>query len=200
MRNPQAMIAIGALVVGGLYAYRWLAGGQIVGSKLTPAKLVGIGSRVSPEGFLIAWGAVFLGLSLLSTGAPKMAAALTLLIVITNVITNFGPVADFATEVQTLKTENPSVSSTENIKTFEHVFSNGHASSNAPAPARIKLPHQVDWAGLEKLIRSGVRIDVTKAVEFLRGGGTIGQLETAARHKNSPLTKQLPNLLEPSTP
>lgn len=194
MSKPEPLIILGALITGGLYAYRWLAGGQTEPAKLSLQKLVGIGSQVSPEGFIAAWGAIFLGLSLLATAAPKLAAALTVMIVLGNLVATFGQVSQSTEELIRAKAhpnaEIPNLSPTlagalGHPSSEELSFAPQPGVKTPPAPSAIKLPHTVDWKGLERLIRSGVKVDVTKAVEFLRGGGTVAELEAAARRKNA---------------
>lgn len=204
MHNAHSLIVLSALVVGGLYAYRWLAGGRKHPGKLTASKLAGLGSQVSPEGFLIAWGAIFLGLSLLSSASPRLAGAMAILIMIGNALANFTPIAKALGELQKNKlSELPEMSTNLNAAfghpgqlaefspTLAGAFGNapgslaGEAAPSGhlpPAPGQIKI-HRIDWVGLKRLISSGAKVDVAKAIEFLRNGGSIGELEAAARKR-----------------
>lgn len=88
-------IVISALVIGGVYAYRWLAGGKgVAKSKLTAAKLVGLGPQVTPEGFLVAWGVIFLSLSLGAQLSPRLAGAFAILLTVSSLIANFLTVSE----------------------------------------------------------------------------------------------------------
>lgn len=218
MPNAHSLIVLSALIVGGLYAYRWLAGGRKQPGKLSAAKLAGLGSQVSPEGFLIAWGAVYLGLSILSSGAPQLAGALAVLIALGNALANFSPIAKALGELQQHKlSELPEMSSSLNTAlghpgqlpefspnlagAFGEPAGSGSgeappANHFAPAPSQIKV-HRIDWAGLKRLITSsGASIDVNRAVAFLRKGGSVAELEAAARRtRRAPRLKTLaPNL------
>lgn len=83
-------IVISALILGGVYAYRWLTGGKSQAhAKISPGPLVGLGPQVTPEGFLVAWGVIYLSLGLASELAPALAGAFAVLIALSTLIANF---------------------------------------------------------------------------------------------------------------
>ena len=86
--SPQSIIILAALALAGMYSYRYLVGGQTART-VSVGKLIGIGTPVSPEGFVVAWGATFLGLSVLATFAPPLASALALLVLLGGLAANF---------------------------------------------------------------------------------------------------------------
>lgn len=98
------MIVLAAAIIAGLYAWRWLyAGRETVQVEVTPGKLIGIGAQVTPEGFLIAWGATFMILALIAVPAPALANALALLIVLGSLYGNFEAVSASAKHIVKLK-------------------------------------------------------------------------------------------------
>lgn len=162
-KGAIAAILASAVLMGGVYAWRWLTGrGNLpAAAKLSAGKLVGYGPQVSPEGYLVAWGIVYGGLSLLATAAPGMAGTLALLILLTGMIANFGSASETALGLVKLKTgttpAGPEVESSEglppgatagleggfsgNLVPFTRSRKGEHAPTKTPpAPRTIKLP------------------------------------------------------------
>jgi hypothetical protein len=158
-------ILLSAAVMGGIYAWRWLTsrGSLPATAELSAAKLIGYGPQVSPEGFLVAWGVVYGGLSILAMLAPGMAGSLALLILLTGAIANFGSASQTALGLVKVKTgtepSGPESEGTEaveggNVPTgalsalsgftggFTPIPKKGeHAPTHPPpAPTKIKLP------------------------------------------------------------
>jgi hypothetical protein len=176
--NGQAAvhaILLSAAVMGAIYAWRWLTGrGKLPATaKLSPAALIGYGPQVSPEGYLVAWGIVYGGLSMLSTVLPGMAGSLALLILLTGAIANFSSASTTALALVKLKTgttpagpegEAPDPSMTAGL---EGKFSGGFTALTRPgevaptklppAPGAIKVKHKlpIEWKRLEYLIKHG---------------------------------------------
>lgn len=85
-------IITSAIVVGGLYIWRLLSGTP-ARAKLSPSSIAGkSGELVSPEGFLIAWGIVYIALSIAAGFFPKAAGAMAVLVMIADILAN-GPAA-----------------------------------------------------------------------------------------------------------
>lgn len=104
-RSATSMIVISAMVMGGLYAWRWIVGGPASAkAKVSAGKLIGLGSLVSPEGFLVAWGAIYLMLALGAAASPQLAGAFSLLILLGGLVANFSSVATNATALIQSKT------------------------------------------------------------------------------------------------
>lgn len=84
--SAHSAILLSALIVAALYGYRWLVRGE-------SSLIAGKGPEVSPEGFLMAWGVLYLMLSVASTFAAGAAGAFAVLIALSDVFANFGAVS-----------------------------------------------------------------------------------------------------------
>lgn len=194
-------ILLSATIMGGIYAWRWLTNrGKLPhASGLSAAKLIGYGPQVSPEGFLIAWGIVYGGLSVLSMALPGLAGSMALLILLTGAIANFGSASETALGLVKLKTgTTPSgpeetgqvpagaVSSAfEGQGSLEPLTRPGEVAPSklAPSPSsiRVKTKPSINWKRLEYLIRhGGPKGHVTPAglKEVTSGALTLSQLES----------------------
>lgn len=107
-------ILLSAFVIGGLYAWRWLTGTGEQGAPVPTTaagkakSLIGLGPQVSPEGFIIAWGVVYMFLSILSTVSPGLAGAFALLILLGGVVANFASASESALALEQAKSAAPS--------------------------------------------------------------------------------------------
>lgn len=97
-KGAAKAIIVSALLMGGMYAWRWLTGrGSLPATaKVSAGKLVGYGPQVSPEGFLVAFAIVYGGLAVVSTLLPGLAGSMALLILLTGMIANFGSASETA--------------------------------------------------------------------------------------------------------
>jgi hypothetical protein len=87
--NGIAFVGLAALVLGGLYLWRYVTEGDA--TETTNARsLIGASKLTNPIKYMIAWGAGFLILSLLATVAPGVAGGLALMIIITGIAANLG--------------------------------------------------------------------------------------------------------------
>lgn len=77
------------MITAGLYAWRRLTSKTVGSVPLTVGGMLGQGPVVSPEGYIVAWGGVFMILSLLSVFIPTLAGAVTGLILLTTLTLNF---------------------------------------------------------------------------------------------------------------
>jgi hypothetical protein len=103
--SAQSYIVLSAFVVAALYSWRWLTGNHR-GAKLTPATLVAYNAPlVSPEGFVVAWGVIYLTLAIVGSFAPGLAGAMALLILTGDVLANGVSVAEGTTALEAAKTE-----------------------------------------------------------------------------------------------
>jgi hypothetical protein len=105
--DARGVILLAALVLGGFYAWRWLTGRKVgqAKTKVSVGKLLGRGELVSPEGYLVAWGASFMILSIISVFAPALAGAFALLVALTATIENFDTISTSANELAKQKSK-----------------------------------------------------------------------------------------------
>lgn len=79
--SANSMIKIGALLVGGIYAFRRFTEGTAEQEKRS--------TKLAPLGqFVIAWGTVFLVLSIIAPAAPTLAGNMALLLVVASLLSN----------------------------------------------------------------------------------------------------------------
>ncbi len=79
--SANSMIRLAALAIGGIYLYRRFTEGT--------AEELKASTTIAPLGqFVIGWGVVFFGLSLLAPAAPTLAGNIALLTVVGSVLTN----------------------------------------------------------------------------------------------------------------
>lgn len=79
--QANSMIKVSALVVGGVYLYRRLTEGS--------AEELKASTTVAPLGrFVVAWGVVFLSLSVLAGPSPTLAGSLALLVMLASLLAN----------------------------------------------------------------------------------------------------------------
>jgi hypothetical protein len=102
--NTGSAIVISAVVVAGIYAWRWFTGGETPAAGATPKSVAGIGPLVSPEGFLVAWGVVYLTISLLAAFSEPLASSLAISVLIGDILTNGVAVAQGTTQLRESKT------------------------------------------------------------------------------------------------
>ena len=96
-------IALSAFVVAALYSWRWLTG-KHQGAALSFKSLVGYQAPlVSPEGFVVAWGVVFLVLAILAAFLPALAGSLALLVLTGDVLGSGVSVAEGAGALEAAK-------------------------------------------------------------------------------------------------
>lgn len=86
--NTGSAIVISAIMVGMIYAWRWFTSGEQPSSHLTASSLVGQGPIVSPEGFLVAWGIVFLVISIIAGFSEALAGSLAISVLVGDVLAN----------------------------------------------------------------------------------------------------------------
>ncbi len=79
--QAHSMIRIAALVVGGTYAYRRFTEGT--------AEELKASTKIAPIGqFVIAWGVVFFGLSLIAGPLPTLAGNMAILVMLASLLAN----------------------------------------------------------------------------------------------------------------
>ena len=101
-------IVLSAFVVAAIYTWRWLTGNH-QGAKLSPGSLVAYKQPlVSPEGFVVAWGVIYLTLGILGTFSPSLAGSLALLIMTGDLLAGGMNVAEGASRLEQVKTSNNS--------------------------------------------------------------------------------------------
>lgn len=190
--------------MGGIYAWRWLTGrGKLpAAAKLSAAKLIGYGPQVSPEGFLVAWGIVYGGLSVLSMALPGTAGSLALLILLTGAIANFGSASETALGLVKLKTgTTPAGPEGEGESSLESStglppgataglsggFSGGMTPLTRPgerapthlppAPIKVKVNKPINWHRFAQLTNTGklTQADVRAIIQHKI---TLSQLES----------------------
>lgn len=99
-------IVISAIMVGLIYTWRYFAGGETPTAAATPTSVVGIGPLVSPEGFLVAWGIVYLVISLIAAFSEPLASALAISVLVGDILANGVAVAQGTTQLREAKTTN----------------------------------------------------------------------------------------------
>jgi hypothetical protein len=99
------VIVTAAILIALIYAWRYYTSHSSAGAPLGAQSLAGIGPLVSPEGFLIAWGVVFLTLSTVASFAPGFANAFALLLLVADVLANGYAVSRTTRQAISLKTE-----------------------------------------------------------------------------------------------
>lgn len=105
--DARGVILLAAMVLMGLYAWRWLNSkpGEARATNVQVGKLLGAGQLVSPEGYIVAWGGTFMILSLISVFAPALAGAFALLVLLVSLIENFDTVTSQAQQLAESKTK-----------------------------------------------------------------------------------------------
>jgi hypothetical protein len=121
--GARAAVVLAAVIVAALYGYRHVVSED-------NHLIAGRGPEVSPEGFLIAWGLLFLILAVGATISPGTAGAFAILILIGDVFANFGQVAEGTAR---LEVEKGAKGAGAGILTFP-----APASSAGPAPPTTK--------------------------------------------------------------
>jgi hypothetical protein len=105
--NTGSAIIVSAFMVAAIYAWRYLTGGETPRASLTPASVIGAGPLVSPEGFLVAWGVIYLVLAVLSGFSEALAASLAISILLGDILANGVAVARSTSALTASKTTQP---------------------------------------------------------------------------------------------
>jgi hypothetical protein len=105
--NTGGAIVISAVMVAAIYAWRWFTGGEQPAAKLNASSLAGQGPLVSPEGFLVAWGTIYLMLSILAGFSEALAASLAISILLGDILVNAVAISKSTTALREQKTSNP---------------------------------------------------------------------------------------------
>lgn len=100
-------IVISAVMVGLIYVWRWFTGGETPAAGASPSSVVGIGPLVSPEGFLVAWGIVYLVISILAAFSEPLASSMAISVLVGDVLANGVAVAKGTTQLREAKTTQP---------------------------------------------------------------------------------------------
>jgi hypothetical protein len=103
--NTGGAIVISAVMVAAIYAWRWFTGGETPQAPATPGSVVGVGPLVSPEGFLVAWGTVYLVISLLAAFSEPLASSLAISVLVGDILANGIAVSKGTTELRESKTK-----------------------------------------------------------------------------------------------
>lgn len=82
------LIGLSAMILGGLYLWRWTTSKGSTVSVTTPSGLIGLGGLLDPLKFLIAWGFGFLILAVIGQLIPPLGGGLALMIIVTSVAGN----------------------------------------------------------------------------------------------------------------
>jgi hypothetical protein len=109
-------IVISAIMVGAIYAFRWFTGPETPAAPASANSIVGIGPLVSPEGFLVAWGTVYLVISLLAAFSEPLASSLAVAVLVGDILGNGIAVAQGTTQLRESK-ETPN---TGKVKRAQH--------------------------------------------------------------------------------
>lgn len=99
-------IVISAVMVAAIYTWRWFTGEGQPSAPATPSSVAGIGPLVSPEGFLVAWGIVYLVISLIAAFSEPLASSLAISVLVGDILTNGAAVAQGTTQLREAKTTN----------------------------------------------------------------------------------------------
>ena len=87
--NTGSAIVVSAVMVAAIYAWRWFTGGEgTPTAKLNAASLAGQGPLVAPEGFLVAWGTIFLLISIVAGFSEALAGSMALSVLLGDVLAN----------------------------------------------------------------------------------------------------------------
>jgi hypothetical protein len=105
--NTGGAIVISAIMVGAIYTWRYFAGPETPAAKPSPSSVVGIGPLVSPEGFLVAWGIVYLVISLIAAFSEPLASSLAISVLVGDILANGVSVAQGTTQLREAKTTQP---------------------------------------------------------------------------------------------
>ena len=73
----------------------------------SPSSVVGIGPLVSPEGFLVAWGIVYLVISILAAFSEPLASSMAISVLVGDILANGVAVAKGTTQLREAKTTQP---------------------------------------------------------------------------------------------
>lgn len=104
--NTGGAIVISAVMVGVIYAWRWFTGGESPSAAASPSSVVGVGPLVSPEGFLVAWGIVYLVISLLAAFSEPLASSLAISVLVGDILANGVAISKGTTQLREAKTTN----------------------------------------------------------------------------------------------
>ena len=99
-------IVISAVMVAAIYAWRYFAGSEPPAAAPSPSSVVGIGPLVTPEGFLVAWGIVYLVISLIAAFSEQLASALAVSILVGDILANGLAIAQGTSRLREEKTSN----------------------------------------------------------------------------------------------
>jgi hypothetical protein len=106
--NTGAVIVLVAGITGVIYAWRYFAEGgaaAATGSLSKPSSVIAP-PLVSPEGFLVAWGVVFLTLTVLAAFSEQLASSMALLILVGDLVANGVAVSKGTLGLERAKSEN----------------------------------------------------------------------------------------------
>lgn len=100
-------IVISAVMVGLIYVWRFFygTGSEKPSAPATPESVVGIGPLVSPEGFLVAWGTVYLVISILAGFSEPLASSLAISVLVGDILANGIAISKGTTELRESKTQ-----------------------------------------------------------------------------------------------
>jgi hypothetical protein len=116
--NTGAAIVVSAVMVAAIYAWRWFTGGETPSAGANPQSIVGIGPLVSPEGFLVAWGVVYLIISLIAGFSEPLASSLAISVLVGDILANGVAVAQGTTKLRESKTQKST--GKEKVKSAQH--------------------------------------------------------------------------------
>lgn len=102
--NTGGAIIISAVMVAVIYAWRYFTAGETPAAPPSASSLAGAGPLVSPEGFLVAWGTVYLVISILAAFSEPLASSLAISVLIGDVLANGAAVAKGTTQLREAKT------------------------------------------------------------------------------------------------
>ena len=106
--NTGSAIVVSAFMVAAIYAWRWFTGGEgKPAAQLNARSLLGQGPLVSPEGFLVAWGTIFLMISILAGFSEALAGSLAISILVGDILANAVSVSKSTTGVVARESKPP---------------------------------------------------------------------------------------------
>lgn len=108
--NTGGAIVVSAFMVGAIYAWRYFTGGETPKAQLSATSLVGSGPLVSPEGFLVAWGTVYLTISVIAGFSEALASSFAIAVLVGDILTNGVAIARGTTALRESKETRPATS------------------------------------------------------------------------------------------
>lgn len=104
--SSGSAIVVSAALVFAIYAWRWFTGSEPPREKLSAKSVVAVGGSrlVSPEGFLVAWGTVYLVISVLAGWSEALASSMAISVLVGDILANGVSIAQSTTQLREEKT------------------------------------------------------------------------------------------------